>query len=87
MSRMVEGSTLVGSLSRMTRSAALPANDYTGEILAALPSGIGRHHPSRGLDGCFLRRVQHVTAMVHGPRDRVLDHPQRANRDDIPVGV
>jgi hypothetical protein len=39
------------------------------------------------LDGCFLRRVQHVTAMVHGPRDRVLDHPQRANRDDIPVGV
>jgi hypothetical protein len=27
------------------------------------------------------------SAMVHGPRDRVLDHPQRANRDDIPVGV
>lgn len=24
---------------------------------------------------------------LHGPRDRVLDHPQRANRDDIPVGV
>ena len=59
-------------------------HDYTGEILAALPSRSAVTIRNAASTGAFSAGF---STSLHGPRDRVLDHPQRANRDDIPAGV
>src|SRR5262245_9504375 len=58
-------------------------HDYTGEILA-VPSRSAVTIRNAASTGAFSAGF---STSLHGPRDLVLDHPQRANRDDIPVGV